>query len=394
MRTALNCLRKIKVVHYVSKWLPQTCAWLYNEVRFLPEQSIENHIVCDETWGLDQFRVPNIHSLQELPWWHLNLLKLKRRIGLSEAYGLHLPLLGQVVRRIKPDVLHSHFGHMGWVNAPLARKYGLKHVVSFYGADVNYIPFKDPRWLGRYREMGQSVDKVLCEGPFMAESIAKLGIPREKITVHRLGVDLAEFQFVPRQFQKGTMLRFLIVASFREKKGIPIALEALARFRNVYDQFELTIIGDAFLEQDRAEKERILEKVREADLASRVRFLGAQPYKKVLQEAYQHHIFLAPSLTASDGDCEGGAPVAVIEMAATGMPIVSTTHCDIPFVLSKQNAPYLAGERDSIGLCDAIVRLVSSEWKDLLQSNRTYIEQELDAQRQANRLCHIYQELL
>lgn len=391
---ALNSLSKIKAVHYVSKWLPQTSAWLYNEVRFLPEQKVENHIVCDETWGLDQFPVPNIHSLQNLPRWHQNLLRLKRKLKLTHPYDLHLSLLEHVFRVTKPDLLHSHFGHMGWINGPLARKYGLKQVVSFYGADVNYIPYKDPRWLARYREMGQCVDKVLCEGPFMAESIAKLGIPREKIMVQRLGVDLTEFKFEPRHNQKGTILRFLIVASFREKKGIPIALEALARFRNICDQFEVTLIGDAFLEQDRPEKERILQKIRETDLTSRVRLLGAQPYKRVLQEAYLHHIFLAPSLTAPDGDCEGGAPVAVIEMAATGMPIVGTTHCDIPFVLSKQNSPYLVNERDSVGLCAAIVRLVSSDWKDLLQSNRSYIEQELDARRQGEKLCHIYRELL
>ncbi len=391
---SMSSSEKVKLVHYVSKWLAQTCVWLYDEVRFLPTPSIESHIVCDETWGLDQFSVPNIHSMQDLTWWYLYLLRVKRKLGMCEPYRFHLPLLEKVCRDTKPAILHSHFGHMGWVNAPLARKYGLKHVVSFYGADVNYIPFKDPRWLARYQEMGQLVDKVLCEGPFMAESIAKLGIPKEKISVHRLGVDLTEFKFVPRQFRKGSRLRFLIVASFREKKGIPVALEALARFRNVYDDFELSIIGDAFLEQDRMEKDRILQKVRDTELTSRVHFLGAQPYKKVLQEAYKHHIFLAPSLTAPDGDCEGGAPVAIIEMAATGMPIVSTTHCDIPFVLSRQNAPYLAEERDSNGLCEAIVRLVSSEWKDLLDANRSHIDQELDAQRQGERLGRIYQALV
>ncbi len=44
----------------------------------------------------------------------------------------------------------------------------------------------------------------------------------------------------------------------------------------------------------------------------------------------RHHLFLSPSVTAPDGDSEGGAPVSIIEAAATGMPVVSTTHCDIP----------------------------------------------------------------
>ena len=70
-------------------------------------------------------------------------------------------------------------------------------------------------------------------------------------------------------------------------------------------------------------------------LQSKIRMLGFQPYSVLLEEAYTHHIFLSPSVTASDGDTEGGAPVTLIEMLATGMPIVSTTHCDIPEIICK-----------------------------------------------------------
>jgi len=31
-----------------------------------------------------------------------------------------------------------------------------------------------------------------------------------------------------------------------------------------------------------------------------------------------------------DGDCEGGAPVSLIEASASGIPVVSTVPCDIP----------------------------------------------------------------
>ena len=64
----------------------------------------------------------------------------------------------------------------------------------------------------------------------------------------------------------------------------------------------------------------------------------------------KHDVFLAPSVTASNGDTEGGAPVAIIEMAASGMPIVSTRHCDIPSVVLDGVTGLLAAERDSEGL--------------------------------------------
>ena len=64
-----------------------------------------------------------------------------------------------------------------------------------------------------------------------------------------------------------------------------------------------------------------------------MRLLGYVSRETLREEAYEHDVFLAPSVTASNGDTEGGAPVAIIEMSASGMPIVSTNHCDIPSVV-------------------------------------------------------------
>jgi len=74
--------------------------------------------------------------------------------------------------------------------------------------------------------------------------------------------------------------------------------------------------------------------------------LGFQPHAILFEEAYKNHIFLSPSVTALDGDTEGGAPVTIIEMAATGMPIISTKHCDIPEVIKDGVTGFLANERD------------------------------------------------
>ena len=385
---------RVKVVHYIVKWLPQTATWMHHQVQFLPAE-VENFVVCNSTENLSQFAVPNIHSLEKFPQWPQFLQRAKAKLRLSTPMGRHLPLLEQVILRVRPDILHTHFGHWGWVNSKLALQYGIKHVVSFYGADVNHVPHADPRWFPRYREMGSRVDRVLCEGPYMADSIAALGIPRSKVKVHRLGVDLSKIRFEPRRYEKGQTLRFLIVGSYREKKGIPYALEALALFARQFDNFEITVIGDADQSQrEQAEKAIILQTVKECNLGPRVRILGEQPYDVVLKEAYRHHIFLSPSLVAGDKDCEGGAPVAIIEMAASGMPIVGTRHCDIPFVLSEENAPYLVAERDSKALCGAITRLVECDWQNLVARNRKFVEEQLDVRKQGQRLLQAYQDLI
>jgi colanic acid/amylovoran biosynthesis glycosyltransferase len=297
-----------------------------------------------------------------------------------------------VARQSGAQVVHSHFGYTGYFCARAVRKLALKHVVTFYGVDMSAMPKTHPHWRERYRVLFEHVDQVLCEGPVMAASVGRLGCPAHKLRVHHLGVRLGDLPFRPRMWRAGEPLRVLIAASFREKKGIPYAIQALGRLRP-RTPLEITIVGDADEDpRSQAEKARIRDAVATCGLASSVRFMGYQPRQKLLEEAYRHHVFLSPSVTASDGDTEGGAPIALIEMAATGMPVVSTRHADIPEVLGDD---LLAPERDVEGLVACLQELIGApgSWERLVAVNRARIEREFDAAIQGQALGAIYAQL-
>lgn len=74
--------------------------------------------------------------------------------------------------------------------------------------------------------------------------------------------------------------------------------------------------------------------------------MGYQPHSVFLREVERHHIFLSPSVHVSNGDSEGGVPVSLIEASTSGMPILSTNHCDIPEVIVDGQSEYLVPERD------------------------------------------------
>jgi colanic acid/amylovoran biosynthesis glycosyltransferase len=384
--------RRLRVVHFIECWLPQTEIWLLKHLQALP-QDVESIVVCQWTQNLDQFPVGELSSLDQPPVTPNLGKRILRRLGMWDERKRHLHLLEQVIQDRKPDILHSHFGHYGWINSEIARQHGLSHVVSYYGFDVGYLPRGDRRWYSRYSQMSDLVDRVLCEGPHMAQCIAGLGVDTKKIRVLRLGVDLQRIPFVPRvnTINYGK-LRFLIAGSFREKKGIPYALEALGLFHKSFPDIEITVVGDAGgSDREQREKRMILDQVQLSALSDKTRFLGYQSHERLLQEFYTHQIFLSPSVTAFDGDTEGGAPVTIIEAAASGMPVVSTTHCDIPFVLAEANRPYLAPERDVSALSRAIGALVAlRDWEPIVTANRLLIEKELDVRTQGRRLGEIY----
>ncbi|MFB3917196.1 MAG: glycosyltransferase [Terriglobales bacterium] len=381
--------KHLTVLHYTACWLPLTENWIYSQLKHLPAW-IETHVVCENVQNLEQFATPNLHAFADASgleyYWDKGLRKLRLRD--------YLGFLIRQARRVNAQIVHSHFGNTGWANHKAVEKLGARHVTTFYGFDVNRLPVIDPRWHTRYRELFASVDCILCEGPHMAACIKGLGCPAEKVRVHHLGVRLEQIEYRPRCWQPGTPLRVLIAGTFRQKKGIPYAVAALGAMQTLVP-LEITLIGDATAEpRDQAEKRRILSALDAHGLTSRTRLLGFRTHAELMREAYEHHVFLSPSVTADDGDTEGGAPVVIIEMAASGMPVVSTRHCDIANVLPA--GALLADERDVDGLAARLRWLIENpgQWEAGLCAARRHVEQNFNAVTQGLRLAEIYAELV
>jgi colanic acid/amylovoran biosynthesis glycosyltransferase len=230
----------------------------------------------------------------------------------------------------------------------------------------------------------------------MADCIKALGCPEEKVLVQHLGIAIDDIPFAPLAWRPGDCLKVLIAASFREKKGIPMALEALARLRSRIP-LEITVIGDAGSDpRAQDEKRKILATIERCNLTSQTNLLGYQPHDRLLKVARHHHLFLSPSLTASDGDTEGGAPVSLIDMAAAGMMVVGSTHCDIPEVVVDGKTGLLAPEGDLDGLVDRLGWAIGhpDQWSAMRRAGRRHVEASFDARIQAERLAEIYRKLL
>ena len=90
------------------------------------------------------------------------------------------------------------------------------------------------------------------------------------------------------------------------------------------------------------------------------------------------------------------APVSIIEMAASGIPVISTAHCDIPSIVQHRVTGLLAAERDVDGLFDQLLWLIENrnEWCRLLTSARKHVESEFNASTQGDRLAGIYGRLI
>jgi colanic acid/amylovoran biosynthesis glycosyltransferase len=286
-------------------------------------------------------------------------------------------------------LLHAHLGWEGARVIQLKRRLRVPLITSFYGRDASMLP-RVLYWRVLYGRLFRHGDLFLAEGSAMARTLEKLGCPPERIRVVHLGVDLDKIPFSERRPAADGDLIGLIAASFREKKGIPYALDSVAEVAHRWPRLRLRIIGDGPM------RGVIENRVAQPDLKGRVDLLGYVDYSRYLEELKRAHFLLSPSVTASDGDCEGGAPVCLLDAQASGLPILATTHCDIPEATVPDRSALLSPERDLDGLTRNLEHLLAhpENWPEMGRVGRAHVAAEFDIRRQAERMAEIYDEAL
>lgn len=382
------------VIHCINEYLPLTQTWIYGQLNHL--SGFKPIVYTRKTQNLDLFPLDNIRSLNLKP----GLASLKNMVekGGNKLLGYY-PSFARFLRQDNPSLIHAHFGHTGY-NCLGLKKYGrLLMITTFYGYDVSYLPSQIPKWKKRYKELFQEGQLFLAEGNYMKKELIDLGCPEKKIEVQHLGIDLDKIAFAPKKLNPNETIKILTAASFTEKKGIPYAVEAFGRVKknNPSLKIEMTVIGDS---RGNPEEETIKKKIYDLidayGLRDNIRLLGYQPYGVWIKELSKNHIFIHPSLKAASGDTEGGAPVSIIEASAAGLPILATTHCDIPEIVLDRKSGYLVPEKNTEALEQSLMYLIShpEDWRKLGRAGRNHIEKAYNIIIQVERLKDHYRRVL
>ncbi|HSR89759.1 MAG TPA: glycosyltransferase [Gemmatimonadales bacterium] len=283
-----------------------------------------------------------------------------------------------------PDVFLAQFGTNGVLAEQVRAACGLRVplLTTFLGYDLSRIlRQKRPDYYARLIRHGEL---MLPLSDYFRGKLIAIGCPPEKIVVQRLGVDTRRFAFRERTKIAGGVTRIASVCRMVEKKGMETGMHAFARLRRQAPQAVWHIIGDGPL---RARLESLRT---ELELGESVVMHGALPREQVRQLLDEAHLFLAPSVTAADGDQEG-TPVAIMEAMASGLPVVSTLHSGIPELVKNGVTGLLVPERDPEALGDALRRLTEApaSWAEMGRRGRAVVEQEYDVAVLSDRLVEI-----
>lgn len=372
-------------VQLKPEYLPLSETFIYDVLREL--RAFTPVVLAEDVKNLDHFPIAHLIGVRtrDLSLWERasgKTMGLLLGVSTVRAYRYY-----EAMRSLPAVVIHAHFGPTGVMALPLARALRLPLVTSFYGYDVSAL-MRQPEWQRAYEQLFRHGNCFLVEGPFMRQRLIGLGCPEEKVRIQRLAINLELVPFRPRRCSGETII-LLQVGRLVEKKGYADALVAFAEVHRRYPRTEFHIIGDG------PEREKLQARIHDLGLGEAVKLFGSMSRRDYIAHAERCHILLQPSRTAENGDDEGGAPTVLLEMQASGMPIVATRHADIPHVVVEGESALLVPERNPMALAQAILALLDApdRWRHMAHAGREFVARHHNIRIEARHLERIYADL-
>jgi colanic acid/amylovoran biosynthesis glycosyltransferase len=325
----------------------------------------------------------NFHKGPLLILRSLNFLRYGRAASSLHLFYDTVACLGQPRRY---DAIHCHFGTSG-IRGMWLRKIGAlrgKLITTFHGFDATKYVLESGSHV--YDQLFEEGDLFLPISEFLKNRLVELGCQRDKIVVHRMGVDCSKFMFKPRMLRTDKHVHLISIARLVEKKGLEYAIRAIGKMVGRGLHIEYQIVGDGPL------RRQLEELVKRESLTDVVHILGWRSHDEVVHLLDEAHILLAPSVTGADGDQEG-IPVVLMEAMAQGLPVVSTLHSGIPELVEDSVSGFLVPERDIDGLAKKLRYLIEHPhlWPEFGRRGRECVEKNHNIEVLNSQLVEIFQ---
>ncbi|MFL5919011.1 MAG: glycosyltransferase family 4 protein [Gaiellaceae bacterium] len=266
--------------------------------------------------------------------------------------------LARLIRRERPDILHTHTAKAGTVGRVAALLAGDArprvivhtfhgHVLRGYFGPLRSLVFRLlERWLAAH------TTALVAVSPQVRDDLVALGVaPRKRFAVIRLGIELDE-RVAPERDGRADSRRYLGIPAERFAVGWIGRMTAVKRTDDVLVAFKalrqsgvdacLCMVGDG---PDRGQLER---RAHELGVVRDTLFLG-----------YQEDV--APYYAAFDAlvlpSSNEGTPVSAIEALAAGRPVVATRVGGVPDVVEDGQDGFLVEPGATDDLADRLAQL-------------------------------------
>jgi len=275
--------------------------------------------------------------------------------------------LRKLIKETNPDIIHAHWilpqGMIAYLNYKISRK-KTEYVVTTWGADMfvfkkSNISSKFLRWI--YGKILNNSLKSTTVNSAFEDEMKSICESKDKVIYIPNGVDTELFN--PDKKDTGIKKKFsidgqfiLFVGRLTEKKGVHFLLEAMPEVVKKFPKVKLVIIGTGELESS------LGEEIKRLNLKNNVILTGAIQNKLLPSFYATSDIFVAPSITTSQGDREG-FPTVFGEAMASSTPIITTNIDGIKEIIEIGKNGYVVDQKSSKELSERIIYLIQHKDK-------------------------------
>jgi glycosyltransferase involved in cell wall biosynthesis len=266
--------------------------------------------------------------------------------------------LARTIRRVRPQILHTHTakaGAVGRIAALLAGDARPPIIVhTFHGHVLRgyFGPLRSRAFALLERRLAEVTTALVAVSPEVRDDLVALGIaPREKFAVIRLGIELGDRVRVEENGRDATRHMLGIppdaftVGWIGRMTGVKRTDDVLLAFRSLRERgvaARLCLVGDG------PDRDHVERRAHELGVMRETLFLGYQEDVAPYYAAFD--AFVLPSGNE-------GTPVTTIEALAAGRPVVATRVGGVPDVVRDGEDGFLVDPGDIEELAERLAML-------------------------------------
>ncbi|WP_127836460.1 glycosyltransferase family 4 protein [Clostridium prolinivorans] len=283
-----------------------------------------------------------------------------------------------IVKKIKPDILHAHY----------ASSYGLlgslcfykPYIISVWGSDIYEFPNINFICKNIIKFNLSRVDKILSTSKAMAKETQKY--TSKQIEITPFGVDLNLFK--NKEKVKKDYITIGTIKTLESNYGIDYLIKAFAIVKKQIENIKLEIAGEG------SQREYLENLAKSLNIDKDVTFLGYLSQEEVADRFNNFDIAVFPS-------CEiESFGVAAVEAQACGVPVITTNIGGLVEAAKPGYSSIVVEKKSEKSLADAMIKLINDEKLriEMGKNGRKYVEENYNIQENFKLFDSIYKEIL